>query len=188
MISFAARASPPARSSDPLQLLFEGLFVRALPQEASFRAALRQAGFDPEAGRKSGGVRLFADCLELARRQFFEGLAPEAAFHRLGRLLVEGLAQTAMGRMAAMTLPLLGPARLFSRLPPSYALPQEALRVMPEQLGQRTWLLEFRGEPRLMPEFAAGAVEEILRRCKATPAVSVVRGAAPGDFDLRVCW
>jgi uncharacterized protein (TIGR02265 family) len=187
MSTLAARAPgrPAASPSEKLRPLFEGLFRLALPQEPAFLAALAQAGVREG---QAQSVRLFADGLEVARRHFFADRPPEAAHRRLGQLLIEGLSQTPAGRMATMTVPLLGPARLLGKLPPAYSLSGEALKVMSERLGQRTWQLEFRNEPRLPPEFAAGAAEELLRRCRVTPAVSVSRNSEAGGFDLRLCW
>ncbi len=171
-----------------MPVLFQCLFVDALPSEPEYVAALREAGYTSSAAASACTVRRFAECLEIARRHFYGHRSVEEAQRHLGELMVDALVRSSTGRLAAATLGLLGPGRLLARLPPTYALPNESLRIIPTQRGPRAWSLAFQGEPAVPTHFAAGAVAEVIRRCRASPAVEIEPGAAPGDFDLLVTW
>jgi uncharacterized protein (TIGR02265 family) len=167
-----------------MPVLFQSLFAEALPQKPEFVAALREAGFGARAGGQACTVRQFAEGLEIARQHFYAHRSVEEAQRHLGELLVEGLARSTTGRVATATLGLFGPGRL----PPNYTLPNESLRISPTQQGPRTWSLAFRGEPAVPTHFAAGAVAEVIRRCRASPGVEIEPRGPPGDFDLLVTW
>jgi uncharacterized protein (TIGR02265 family) len=97
--------------------MFEGLFVHALDVPDDFAAQLKGAGFDLADRQPSYDMDVWIACLDLASARLHGELPRYEAWRRLGREFVEGYFETMVGRLIAVTIPLMDAERFVARIP-----------------------------------------------------------------------
>ena len=181
--------TPPPLGVEPMTraILFEGLFVHGLPRDEAFEAQLREAGFDRDDLLPQYPLSLFRHCLDLACRHFYPGLTVEEGRRRLGQQFAQGFAQTVLGRVVMVNLPLLGPVRFLKKFPEHLRFDSSPILVNAVQVSERQFRLEFRTGVGLSPYFLRGLLEEGLRMTRVSPTLRVTQGS-PISFDLHITW
>jgi uncharacterized protein (TIGR02265 family) len=99
----------------------------------------------------------------------------------------EGFTQTLVGRVAAVAIPLVGPARVVERLPRYLAMmgrPDLEVRMVP--LGERSHSV-YIPDVHNRPEFIAGAMEVALELAHVQPII-LVEEQSPTGFRLLIRW
>jgi uncharacterized protein (TIGR02265 family) len=168
-------------------MLFESLFIHGLRADAALAAQLRAEGVDLAALKLEYPVRVFNRCVERAGAHVYPGLPVEEARRQLGRVFIEGFAQTLLGKVVAVGMPLLGPVRYLKRFQDHLHMDSSPLRVTPVQLSERAFRMEFRNGVEVTPHFMAGLLEAGLRFTR-TEARVVAEELSPMSFDLHITW
>lgn len=175
-------ASPRIPSS-----VFEGLFIRGLEPHGALTRALASEGYDPRCPELDYPLGVWKRCLTQARMLAFGDLNEADAQRLLGRKMCEGFGRTLVGRVAAVPLPMIGPARVMERLPRYLAMLGRAdiqvqLLVLNDR-ERRVVLTDLHHRP----EFMAGALEVVLERAQVQPIVHV-DDRSPQGYRLLVRW
>jgi uncharacterized protein (TIGR02265 family) len=167
-----------------LESLFRGLQV-----QGRFLDELREAGYDPFHPQASYSAQVMRRCLDVAHRHLFPTATKAEGRRQLGRMFVQGFAETSLGKVVIAGLPLLGPMRYLRRFPEHVKMDTRAGgRVTAVQLDERRFRMEFRDDPFLTPDFMTGVLEEGVRRTGVEPTLSAVSHGERGSFDLLVSW
>ncbi|MBZ4418069.1 DUF2378 family protein [Myxococcus sp. RHST-1-4] len=168
-------------------MIFESLFVQGLRADGAFAEALLAEGVDVRALKLEYPMRVLNRCVDLARQHLYPDLPEEAAQRHLGRVFVQGFTQTLLGRVVVVGMPMLGPVRYLKRFPDHLRLDSSPLRVLPVQVGERAFRMEFRNEALVRPDFLAGVLLEGLKLARAEAAITVERHSLL-SFDLHITW
>lgn len=178
-----------AAASEPMTraMLFESLFIHGLKAEGALVEVLRAEGVDLRALKLEYPMRVFNRCVDRAGAHVYPGLPAEAARRQLGRVFIQGFAQTLLGKVVAVGMPLLGPVRYLKRFQDHLHMDSSPLRVTPVQVGERAFRMEFRNGVEATPDFMAGLLEEGLRYTR-TEARIVPERLGPMSFDLHITW
>lgn len=181
--------TPPPLPVEPMTraILFEGLFVHGLARNEPFEAEMREVGFDRDDLLPQYPLKLFRQCLDIACKHFYPGLTVEEGRRRLGQQFVQGFAQTVLGRVVAVSVPLLGPVRFLKKFPEHLRFDSSPIVVNAVQVSERQFRMEFRTGVGLSPYFLCGLLEEGLRMTRVTPVIRVVL-TSPISFDLHITW
>ena len=167
--------------------VFEGLFVRGLEPNSQLARALGAEGYDPRCPEIDYPVQVWKRCVALARDLAYGELSDADAYRILGRKLTQGFADTLVGRVAAVALPMIGPARVVERLPRYLAMMgRPDLEVQLVSVGERARRITI-PDTHNRPEFIAGALEVALERAHVQPIISVEDRSHLG-FRLLVRW
>ena len=165
---------------------FEGLFELVLRPAGAFRAALREGGYDARLPQETYPLPVWRAARRVARAHAHPELTEAQAYRALGREVIQGLAQTLVGRVFALAVPLLGAARCVAKLPTYLRSSRADVKVTTRALDLRLWEVEILDRDPL-PEFVAGSVEAILQLARVVPRVEVEM-QGPGAYRLRVSW
>jgi len=180
--NISALAQPRIPSS-----VFEGLFIRGLAPHGGLARALASEGYDPRCPEVEYPLGVWKRCVLQARHLICGELNDAEAHRLLGRKLCEGFTNTLVGRVAAVALPMIGPARVIERLPRYLAMMgRPDLQVRLELLGERERRL-FVSDVHNRPEFIAGALEVALERAHVQPIIHV-DDRSPQGFRLLIRW
>ena len=181
-------AAPVPAFASPLvpASLFEGLFVRGLPANSAFHAALKKMGVDLARLSPQYPVEVWQEAMAVARQHFFAGHPRAKADWQLGRIFAKGFLDTMVGKVIAVTLPMLGTARLVERLPRHMAMGRPDMIVTVTQVGPTERRVNIEALYPL-PDFMAGCLEVLMERTKAQPQVEVV-ARTDMSYVLRVRW
>ncbi|WNG39818.1 DUF2378 family protein [Archangium violaceum] len=167
--------------------VFEGLFVRGLEPNSELARALMAEGYDPRCPEVDYPVQVWKRCVAIARDQIYGKLSDADAYRLLGRKLIEGFADTLVGRVAAVALPMIGAARVMERLPRYLAMMgRPDLTVHLVTVGERARRVSI-PDTHNRPELIAGAIEVGLERAHVQPIISVEERSHLG-FRLLVRW
>lgn len=166
--------------------ILEGMFSRALRPEGDFARALRQAGYDRHGVRARYPSSVWRATLEVARAHVHPELTEREAYRRLGGLLADGWLATFTGRLVAVGLPVLGPARALERFPDYFMRARPGVRVTSTREAERAFVLAFE-DPWSIPDFTAGFIAGCGVHTGVRAEVDVTL-RAPGGFSLRVYW
>lgn len=167
--------------------VFEGMFVRGMESQGSLSQVLVQEGYDPRCPDVDYPIQMWKRCVTQARYLAHPGLSDADAYRLLGRKLVEGFAQTLLGRVAAVGMPMIGPARVLERLPRYMAMMgRPELQVQCTTLGERMRRVHL-ADVHNPPEFSAGALEAALELACCRPHVQV-EDRSPQGCRLLVRW
>jgi uncharacterized protein (TIGR02265 family) len=167
--------------------VFEGLFVRGLEPNSQLARALGAEGYDPRCPEIDYPVQVWKRCVALARDLAYGELGDADAYRILGRKLTQGFTETLVGRVAAVALPMVGPARVVERLPRYLAMMgRPDLDVQLVSVGERARRITI-PDTHNRPEFIAGALEVALERAHVQPIISVEDRSHLG-FRLLVRW
>lgn len=160
-----------------------------LEQDEPVRASLRAAGYDPADGRAMWPAETFYAVLEWVRHRRFAGMPVPEAQRELGRLWVQGFATTTVGSVVMGALQVLGPERALPRILQYIDSVRQGFAVQVIPVGDRAYRLRFQEAAGVLPEFAQGAVDTMLRSGKAPHTLGVELGDRGADwFELRVRW
>jgi uncharacterized protein (TIGR02265 family) len=152
-------------------------------------ADLKAAGFDPDHLAVDYPGRVYEACFDIAIKHFYADLPLDQAERQLGMRFIEGLLQTLVGKMFAVSVPLLGPERYLKRFPEHMKIDaHNQPQVTPVQLGPREFRMEFRGNRRLRPNYMAGVLTSGLKGAGVDSTIDVLQLPEPGAFDLLIRW
>lgn len=169
--------------------VFEGLFVRGLKTEADSRLAkgLEALGYRMKQPEMDYPVQLWQRVVTLARQEVFPELGDEEAYRQVGRQLVTGFAETFIGRVAAVALPMIGPARALERVPRYLAMMGRTdIEVSLSPVGDRGRRLHLKDRYN-RPDLMAGGLERMMELASAQPRITVEERSAEG-YRLLVRW
>jgi uncharacterized protein (TIGR02265 family) len=166
----------------------EALLV-GIDRDESARACLREAGYDLSDDRAMWPAETFYAVLEWVRGRRFAGLPVPEAQRALGRVWVEGFAETTVGSVVMGALRVLGPERALPRILQYVDSVRQGFAVQVVPVTEREYRIRFQEAAGVLPEFAQGGVEAMLRTGKSPPSLSVELGDRGADwFELRVRW
>ncbi|XXF81660.1 DUF2378 family protein [Myxococcaceae bacterium GXIMD 01537] len=167
--------------------VMEGMFVRGLHAEGKLAEGLLSLGYDIRKPELDYPVIVWQRCVNLARQELFAHLGDEEAYRLLGRKLVLGFMETLVGRMMAVALPMIGPARVIDRLPRYLAMMgrgETAVTITSvNERARRVHLADRYNRP----EFLAGCLEVALEHANARPLVTVEERGIDG-YRLFLRW
>lgn len=167
--------------------VFEGLFVRSLQVEGRLAQELEALGYDSRKPELDYPILVWQRAVAAARRERYAKLGDEDAYRQLGRQGVFGFAQTLVGRVAAVALPMIGPARALERLPRYLAMMGRSdvdVSLSSEgERGRRLSLSDRYNKPDLM----AGGLEALLELANARARI-IVEERSSGGYRLFVRW
>jgi uncharacterized protein (TIGR02265 family) len=167
--------------------VLEGLFVRGLHAEGRLAEGLLSLGYDMRKPDLNYSVLTWQRCVNLARQELFGQLSDEEAYRLLGRKLVTGFLETLVGRVVAVAMPMIGPARVVDRLPRYLAMMGRGeLEVTIAPVGERARRVHVPDRYN-RPDFVAGSLEVGLERANARPLVTVEE-RSPEGYRLLLRW
>lgn len=182
---------PSAASTQPRMTqgsFFVGLFEKGLRvQDGPLADALRDVGYDLHRPRGEYPITVWNEALQVAWKHLWPEKSYEQAYRDFGRRFFDGFAQTLVGSVLAIGLPVLGPERFLKRLPQYMKVDTYSYRVEAQEQGPRHWMLVFRNDPDAKPDFIAGLVESCMLRMGTQATVDVTL-REPTNFDLTVRW
>lgn len=168
--------------------VMEGLFVRGLHADGKLAEGLLSLGYDIRKPELNYPVLTYQRCVNLARQELFHHLSDEAAYRLLGRKLVTGFLETLVGRVVAVAMPMIGPARVVDRLPRYLAMMgrgEMTVTMTPvSERARRVYLPDRYNRP----EFLAGCLEVGLERANAQQPVVTVEERSPEGYRLFLRW
>ena len=165
---------------------FDGLFGHVLRPQGAFAAQLRDVGYDPGAPRDHYPLEIWRAALEVARHHAYPQLSTPEAYRQLGRHFVQGFAQTVVGRVFAAAAALIGVEHCLARLPAYLRAGRSDMRLELRALGPCNWLALVE-DPRPLPDFVAGVIEEVLTLTDVQPSVEV-ETQSEGRYTLTIRW
>jgi uncharacterized protein (TIGR02265 family) len=183
-----------AASGSESELVFqqsvEGLFQIGLKGQVTpeLVARLRAAGLDlarPLAPAYSREV--WERCLQVTAELLWRGEPPERAYHRLGRCLIEGFAETLMGRALVGIVRLVGPRRTLERMTRNLRSGCNYSATHVTDAGPAEVLL-WVNEARLPPAYVAGLLEATLAFAGARGVDIQVHARDKNGCTYRVRW
>ncbi len=167
--------------------VFEGLFVRALKVDGAFAGDLRRAGVDLANLEPKYPVETWFAALDVARRRLYPGLSEIDAHRELGRTFLDGYARTLVGSVLMAAAPMVGPARLVSRVPRMLMTARPTgIRATAREIGPREWVVDVQ-DRFAAPGFHAGLIERGLNHCRANARI-VIENRTDEGFSLRITW
>ena len=167
--------------------VMEGLFVRGLKAEGRLAERLLSYGYDIKKPEVSYSVLTYQRCVNAARHEMYGHLGDEEAYRILGRKMIDGFLETLVGKVIAVAMPMIGPARVLERLPRYCAMMgrgEMEVRITPA--GETARRIYF-GDIYNRPEFLAGALEVGLERAHVKPTITVEERTSEG-YRLFVRW
>ncbi|WP_426754488.1 DUF2378 family protein [Myxococcus sp. Y35] len=167
--------------------VMEGLFVRGLQAEGRLARGLEALGYDSRRPELDYPIELWQRAVALARQERYPELGDEDAYRQLGRLAVDGFAQTLVGRVAAVALPMIGPAQALERVPRYLAMMGRSdIDVTLATEGERARRVSL-SDRYNRPDLMAGGLEGLLMLANARPRITVEERSASG-YRLSVRW
>ena len=175
--------------SEPMSraMLFEGLFIKGLRADATLTGLLLAEGVDLRHLRMEYPVRVLNRCVDVTCGYLYPDLPIEEARARLGRIFVRGFSEMLLGKVVVVSLPLLGPVRYLKRFPDHVRMDSSPLRVLPVQVGERAFRMEFRNEVQVTSGFMTGVLLEGMTLARAEATITAERHS-PMSFDLHITW
>ncbi|WP_338863951.1 DUF2378 family protein [Myxococcus stipitatus] len=167
--------------------VFEGLFVRGLKATGRLVQELEALGYDIKKPEVDYPIQLWQRAAALARQEVFGDLSDEEAYRQVGRTLVNGFAETLVGRVAAVALPMIGPARAAERIPRYLSMMGRSdIAVTMTSVGERGRRLLLTDRYN-RPELMAGGLERMLELANAQARITVEERSSDG-YRLLVRW
>jgi uncharacterized protein (TIGR02265 family) len=116
---------------------------------------------------------VWQEAVTVARRHAAAHLPEAEGYRLLGQKFIGGFFDTLVGKMVAVGLPLVGPAKTLQRLTRTWAAGQPDLKVETLQETERSWRITLR-ERGILADFCAGIFEGGLSRTGVAPDVRVL--------------
>lgn len=168
--------------------VMEGLFVRGLHADGKLAEGLLELGYDIRKPELNYSILTWQRGVNLARQELFGHMSDDEAYRLLGRKLVAGFLETLVGRVVAVALPMIGPARVVDRLPRYLAMMgRDDLEVTITTVTERSRRIYFPDRYN-RPEFFAGALEVALERASARQFLVTVEERTPEGYRLFLRW
>lgn len=168
--------------------VMEGLFVRGLHADDKLAEGLLGLGYDIRKPELNYSVLTWQRGVNLARQELLGHLGDDEAYRLLGRKLVTGFLETLVGRVVAVAMPMIGPARVVDRLPRYLAMmgrgDLEVTMTPVTERSRRVYLPDRYNRP----EFLAGALEVALERANARQFLVTVEERSPEGYRLFLRW
>ncbi len=179
--------APPVPAPRVPSSVLEGLFVRGLKAEGRLARELEALGYDMKKPEMDYPIQLWQRVVALARQEVYPELGDEEAYRQLGRKLTSGFAETLVGRVAAVALPMIGPVRALERVPRFLAMmgrgDVEVTLSPVGDKGRRIHLTDRYNRPDLM----AGGLERMMELAQVQPRITVEE-RSPEGYRLLVRW
>ena len=168
--------------------VMEGLFVRGLHADGKLAEGLLSLGYDIRKPELNYPVLTYQRCVNLARQELFSHLSDEEAYRLLGRKLITGFLETLVGRVVAVAMPMIGPARVVDRLPRYLAMMGRTdLEVTMTPVTERSRRI-YLPDRYNRPEFLAGGLEVGLEQANAPQALVTVEERSLEGYRLFLRW
>ena len=165
----------------------QGLFHLALAGRLSARAReeLRAAGLDLDQDLLPAyAITTWLRCLDIVLQDVWPGVPREDAWRQLGRLLIEGLTSTMLGRVMVAAARAMGPRQALSQFNRAFRGSDNYVEL---RLTERApsvcelWINDILGRP----DYYVGILEKSLEMMAARePRVTVLRHDAPACVFL----
>ncbi|MFT3712612.1 MAG: DUF2378 family protein [Archangium sp.] len=168
-----------------LQSLFEGLFVRALQPNGTFKERLREKGFDLSRMQPRYPIQVWIDCVDVAISEVYPQLSRSDAWAAIGDRFVEGYFQTLVGRMIATTLPFLSAKTFVGRSPRFISTGLDGVQQELKWENDKTALLSIRGGGELAGHLLVGTCRNVYRRMKIEGVKLEPKALGGLDAELR---
>jgi uncharacterized protein (TIGR02265 family) len=171
-------------------LMFESLFLHSLQlhtKDGPLYEDLKELGFDARKLEPSYPLSVLNACVDHAARALHPELSAERGRWEMGRLTVRGMLDTMVGKVLAVGINLLGPARYLKKYPDYMKMETVPYTCRVVQLEERAYRMEFEKVPEITPHFTAGMIEEGVRYTKVDPTLALVEHS-PTRYDLTVRW
>jgi uncharacterized protein (TIGR02265 family) len=168
----------------------EGLFVRGVGARLTpaLAAELKAHGLDLTKKLPLGLPRdAWYACLKSAARHLHPELTREEAMRALGRLTVDGIAQTFWGRAFAPAVQLLGPRRLLLRVPSQMRSTNNFATGTLVELGPASLRLEVT-DAGDAPEMMQGSLERLASWAGAQEVRVEVATPSPPAASYLISW
>ncbi len=153
--------------------IFEGLFLRVLKPEGTFKSQLRNAGFDADRPEARYPEEVFGRAVAITTAHAFSDEDVGMAHRRIGYALIEGYFVTILGRVTGGLMPVLGVGGTLKRVGQLWKVPQPGMQIAAEPDGANQWLVKFKDRV-MTADLVAGILEAALRRADPTVMVEVV--------------
>jgi uncharacterized protein (TIGR02265 family) len=168
----------------------EGLFVRGVGARLTpaLAAELKGHGLDLTKKLPLGLPRdAWYACLRSAARHLHPELSREEAMRSLGRLTVDGIAQTFWGKAISPAVQLLGPRRLLMRVPSQMRSTNNFATGSITELGSTSLalLVTDAGDA---PEMMQGSLERLASWAGAKEVRVEVAPLSPPAASYRISW
>ena len=168
----------------------EGLFVRALATHMTpaLRVELRTCGLDLDKKLPPGLPReAWYACLNATARQLFPELAREEGLRTIGRITVDGVADTFWGRAFAPAVQLWGPRRLLMRVPGQMKSTNNFATGQMTELGPTSLRLDVT-DAGDAPEMMQGSLERLASWAGAHEVTITFTREAPPAVSYFIHW
>lgn len=174
------QSSPEAKAAEPELIFdnaFEALFGIALKNRLTPRMKERLRGIGVHLDRKLQPAyprAVWAEALSITREEIFPFLPTPEGFRELGRTVLNGYAETLVGKALASIVRLIGPKRTLARMTKNLRSASNFNDTRFVDLGPTSaeiWV----NEGIIHPEYVGGLLEGALRYAGATnPKISVL--------------
>lgn len=185
----AAQHTPKSGEPRVEASVFEALFLKGQPIDASLKLKLRGAGVDLDHLQPSYTPPVVAQAFDVAVEHLSPGMAREPAWRVLGTRFIIGFRSTLVGSVVLAVFPLLGPERLLKRATQSHGVTGDFGRTTLVPLGKNHFRFEYRGPPLAIGphhEFAAGIFDGLLTASRTQAKVGAE--LVSGGYDLDISW
>ena len=166
----------------------EGLYLRALKGRITpeLARALHALGLDVDHVLPAYALETWEHSLRVTCEQLFPEHKPEDAMAELGRLLIAGYQQTAIGKAIFPLMRILGPARVLARMSRNFQSGNNYTDTRVTQVTPSEALLWFNRV--IQPAFYRGILEAGLTAAGAKE-LAVELGEREGEgFTFRIRW
>lgn len=166
----------------------EGLYLRALRDRVTpgLKQELKAVGLDLDHVMPAYPLAVWEHALRVTAQSLYPDQRLEHAMSELGRRLIDGYQQTAIGKAIFPLMRLLGPARVLGRMSRNFQSANNYTETRVKQLAEHDAELWFNRV--LQPSFYQGMLEAGLQAAGAQE-LTVVPGERVGEgFTFRIRW
>lgn len=167
--------------------VFEGMFLKALPADAAFKAELKAIGYDADAPLPEYPLALYARCCKVASRRFLPEMEEREAQRELGRRYIDGVLNTFIGKVIAVPMRFGGPVRMLDRLPRYVEMSGTHMKVRTTRTSQRTTQIDIHFHPDADQSFTHGFLEGVMKAVGVDATVARIGGEG-NDGVFLVSW
>lgn len=186
------RASPSGNPTEQVvyDVAVEGLFVKGLGPRltAPLKEKLRSTGIDVDAPLRPTYAReVWAAALEVTARELYPAVPTAEAFRLLGHVVLDGTANTMIGRTILALAKLIGPRRAIARLPQAFSSMNNFIECRHSEDApndHRVWFNECYGHP----SYFQGGIEAALTATGARSLTVEVAAREGQAVTFRVRW
>lgn len=166
------------------QILKYGIGAKLTPQ---LKDKLKALGFDADNIKPQYPKELFTPCVELVRTTLYPHLSRQDGLFRLGESMVEGAAQTIMGKTMLSMARLIGPEKTLLRSHSQYRAGTNFTEVKLEKVGERHYQFHMNSGADI-PEFGAGTLAATLKHTGGKDVKVVPAKLEPPAVTYDIQW